>query len=186
MLGEIKYDGRINFVDHCGCGLSHTHVGYVPQNFFFDRTSPVSVCDFLSAYSNKKPVFLGNKKSRSKVLEMLKKVGARHLIDSRLGELSGGELQRIMLAFSLNPVPDLLILDEPTSSVDQETEKYMIELIDRVSKEKCVLVISHKLETLMSTDMIYVCTQGHLEKLGKSDNVSDIMSNILAEREKYV
>ena len=66
------------------------------------------------------------------------------------------------------------------------TTKYMIELIDRVSKEKCVLVISHKMETLMSTDMIYVCTHGHLEKLSKSDNISDIMSNILAEREKYV
>jgi ABC-type bacteriocin/lantibiotic exporter with double-glycine peptidase domain len=100
--------------------------------------------------------------------------------------LSGGQRQLLLLARALAKNSPLLILDEPTSSVDQETEKYMIELIDRVSKEKCVLVISHKIETLMGTDMIYVCTQGHLEKLSKSDNVSDVMSNILAERGKYV
>lgn len=145
MLGEIKYDGIINFVDHCGCGISHTHVGYVPQNFFFDKTSPVSVCDFLSAYSNKKPVFLGNKNSRAKVLEMLKKVGVEHLIDSRLGDLSGGELQRIMLAFSLNPVPDLLILDEPISGVDQRGMDVFLKLVADLRKEHHlgVILVSH-------------------------------------------
>ena len=61
ILGEIKYEGKIEYIDHCGCGISHAHVGYVPQHFFFDKSSPVSVCDFLNAYGAKEPVFKGNK-----------------------------------------------------------------------------------------------------------------------------
>lgn len=145
ILGEIKHEGSIEYVDHCGCGLSHAHVGYVPQHFFFDKSSPVSVCDFLNAYGSGEPVFKGNKAGREKVRENLEKVGISHLENRRLGELSGGELQRVMLAFALNPVPDLLILDEPISGVDQRGMDIFYNLVAQLRKEHhiAVILVSH-------------------------------------------
>lgn len=145
ILGEISYSGTIDYVDHCGCGVSHAHVGYIPQSFYFDKASPVSVCDFLNAYNNSHPVFWGNKKGREKVLKSLEKVGAAHLINRRLGELSGGEMQRVMLSFALNPVPDLLILDEPISGVDQRGMDIFYNLVADLRKEHhiAVILVSH-------------------------------------------
>lgn len=145
VLGEIKHDGTIEYVDHCGCGVSHAHVGYVPQHFFFDKSSPVSVCDFLNAYGNSEPVFKGNKKGRENVRRSLEKVGMGHIENRRLGELSGGELQRVMLAFALNPVPDLLILDEPISGVDQRGMDIFYNLVAELRKEHhiAVILVSH-------------------------------------------
>jgi len=145
ILGEIKHEGEIEYVDHCGCGISHAHVGYVPQHFFFDKSSPVSVCDFLNAYKNPAPVFNGNKNGIEKVRKSLEKVGAAHLENRRLGELSGGELQRVMLAFALNPIPDLLILDEPISGVDQRGMDIFYNLVADLRKEHhiAVILVSH-------------------------------------------
>ena len=145
ILGEIRHEGKIEYVDHCGCGVSHAHVGYVPQHFYFDKSSPVSVCDFLNAYSNNVPVFKGNKNGIEKVRKNLEKVGISHLENRRLGELSGGELQRVMLAFALNPVPDLLILDEPISGVDQKGMDIFYNLVSELRKEHhiAVILVSH-------------------------------------------
>lgn len=146
ILNEIKYSGDIRFVDHCGCGVEHAHVGYVPQSFYFDKSSSVSVLDFMNSYHNPYPVFLGHKaKKRKNILEMLKKVECTHLIDRKLGELSGGEMQRIMLAFALNPVPDLLILDEPISGVDQRGMDLFYKLVAdlRCEHHIAVLLVSH-------------------------------------------
>ncbi len=145
ILNEIKYEGSIEFVDHCGCGINHAHVGYVPQHLYFDKTSPVSVCDFLSAYLSQRPVFSGNKKVREKIIRMLEKVEIAELCDRRLGELSGGELQRVMLAFALNPVPDVLILDEPISGVDQRGMDIFYKLVADLRKEHhlAVVLVSH-------------------------------------------
>ncbi len=145
ILGEVKHEGTIEYVDHCGCGVSHAHVGYIPQHFYFDKSSPVSVADFLNAYGNGVPVFKGNKNGRKKVLENLEKVGMADISDRRLGELSGGELQRVMLAFALNPVPDLLILDEPISGVDQRGMDMFYNLASELRKEHhiAVILVSH-------------------------------------------
>ena len=146
ILGERRYTGSIEFVDHCGCGVQHAHVGYVPQHFYFDRSSAVSVCDFLDAYHNRRPVFFGHTKySRDRVLRMLSAVECPHLIDRRLGDLSGGELQRIMLAFAINPVPDLLILDEPISGIDQRGMDVFYRLVSDLRKQHHIgiLLVSH-------------------------------------------
>lgn len=145
ILGEIKHSGNIEFVDKCGCGINHAHVGYVPQHFYTDKSAAVSVCDFLSSFEAKLPVFLGNKALKPKIIKRLEKVGCAHLADRRLCELSGGELQRVMLAFALNPVPDLLILDEPISGVDQRGMDIFYNLVADLRKEHhiAVILVSH-------------------------------------------
>lgn len=173
ILGEIKYGGTIEFVDHCGCGIKHAHVGYVPQHFFIDKTAAVSVCDFLCSYISKLPVFLGNKHLRTDVLKKLEKVGCDHLIDRRLGELSGGELQRIMLSFALNPVPDLLILDEPISGVDQRGMDIFYKLVADLRKEHhiAVILVSHDFALVEKYATKAVLIDGGIMTQGTPDEV---------------
>lgn len=145
ILGEINYQGKISYVDHCGCGLNHAHVGYVPQSFNFEKSAPVSVGDFLNAFNNRTPVYRKIKANSESVQKCLEKAEISHLENRRLGELSGGELQRVMLAFALNPVPDLLILDEPISGVDQRGMDIFYNLVAQLRKEHhiAVVLVSH-------------------------------------------
>lgn len=145
ILGEINYQGKISYVDHCGCGLTHAHVGYVPQSFNFEKSSPVSVGDFLNAFNNNRPVYKNSREKSESVKKSLEKAEIAHLENRRLGELSGGELQRVMLAFALNPVPDLLILDEPISGVDQRGMDIFYNLVGELRKEHhiAVVLVSH-------------------------------------------
>ena len=112
-----------------GKHTGHPVIGYVPQYLRFDRTSPTSVMDFFCACLSCRPIWLCNmKKYRPMVLESLARVKAQHLIDRRLGALSGGEMQRVLLSLALNPMPDLLFLDEPVSGVDHNGLKLFYEI----------------------------------------------------------
>ena len=117
ILGQLPHSGEIDFQR---AGGKHTRplIGYVPQSPSFDRGDPVSVLDLFIASIADWPVFLPTpKKLRERVLRCLSRVHAEPLVDKRIGSLSGGELQRVLLAMALEPVPHILILDEPLSGV---------------------------------------------------------------------
>ena len=149
LLGRIPYTGSITFHNPEGKLLSHPHIGYVPQNMLFDRDTPMTVLDMLCANLTRFPVWLGHRKQqRQEALEMLKRVGAReNLLDKRLGTLSGGEMQRVLLAFALYPKPDLLLLDEPVSAVDRMGIETFYDLVTVMRKEHAmpILLVSHDL-----------------------------------------
>ena len=121
LLGRIPYTGEIQFTSHKGERVEKPKIGYVPQNLVFDHSSPMTVGDMLCANLSPFPVWLGRKKAaRDRAAAMLERAGARpELLGQKLGSLSGGELQRVLLAFALEPMPDLLLLDEPVSAVDR-------------------------------------------------------------------
>lgn len=119
ILGEMRHSGGVTYETCDGKILDKINIGYVPQCLEFDKSSPVSVTDFLLAGQSSRPVWLKAKKERlSEIKESLAEIDCEGLENRTLGELSGGELQRIMLLRALKPMPELLILDEPASGID--------------------------------------------------------------------
>lgn len=148
ILGEIRHEGTVSYESHHGDKLSKITVGYVPQHLDFDRSAPVSVEDFLLAGRTKSPVcFRKNKKISLKTDEILEMVGCVDLKKRPLGALSGGELQRVMLANALYPLPELLILDEPVSGVDAAGSEKFYEVISNLKHNYhiAIAMVSHDL-----------------------------------------
>lgn len=130
LLGEIAHSGAISFMDGNKKLSRKPVIGYVPQKLDFDYSSPISVLDIFSALLRDKPVFFPrNKEMKKRVGECLQRVKAKDLIDRQLGVLSGGELQRVLLALALEPMPDILLLDEPVSGIDQNGLKLFYETV---------------------------------------------------------
>lgn len=150
ILGQIPHTGTIEF-QRAGGDKTRPLIGYVPQSPSFDRGDPVSVFDFFSAAISKWPVFLPSpKKLRERVAGCLARVHGDSLIDKRMGALSGGELQRVLLALALEPLPHILVLDEPLSGVDIDGEKQLLDMLDeiRTSYDLSILLSTHDFATL--------------------------------------
>lgn len=148
VLGEIKHEGSVGFTSHDGSKLQKITIGYVPQHLDFDRFAPISVCDFLSVGRTNSPVcFVKPKKQLDGVMAALANVGCEELLKRKLGDLSGGELQRVMLANALYPLPELLILDEPVSGVDKNGSEKFYEVIADLKKNyhMAIALVSHDL-----------------------------------------
>lgn len=147
ILRQVPYTGEITFANAAGSRIGGTpRIGYVPQNIAIERLAPVTVMDFLGAALSRSPAFLPpGKRNRILVQDALQRTGADMLSDRRLGALSGGELQRVLLALALAPIPDLLLLDEPVSGIDAEGLAAFYQLIDNIRRtyDVSILLISH-------------------------------------------
>ncbi len=154
ILGLIPYEtGSVLLFGHPFKGNnSHVNVGYVPQRLEFDRTFPLTVSELLSfsippfyAFP-----FFRSQKKRQHIDILLKTVGAYDLKDRNIGALSGGELQRVMIAKAIINDPRILFLDEPASGVDIEGQERFHDLVRRLNKEKglTVILISHDLNVV--------------------------------------
>lgn len=173
VLGQLPHTGTIDFQK---AGGKHTRplIGYVPQSPSFDRGDPVSVLDLFSASISDWPVFLPTPKGlRSRVAACLSRVHAEALIDKRIGALSGGELQRVLLAMALEPVPHILILDEPLSGVDIEGEKQLLDMLDevRTQYDLSILLSTHDFATLEEYADKVILLQSTVLKAGKPAEV---------------
>ena len=150
VLGQREYQGVIAF-SQPGQRSKKPRIGYVPQSPAFDPGDPVSVADLFACCMSRHPAFLGLSKSmRELVLECLERVHGTDLIDKRVGTLSGGELQRVLLALALEPVPNILILDEPLSGVDIEGMENLMDMLDEIRREYdlSILMTTHDFSML--------------------------------------
>lgn len=140
-------------------------VGYTPQKMQLEKTMPITVARFL-ALAGKLP-----KGARQHVLEQ---VSVAELRDSQMADLSGGELQRVLLARALLCQPDLLILDEPTQGLDEPAEARFYRLLAdiRQNTNMAVLMVSHNLHVVMAESDRVVCLNGHVCCSGAPAHVS--------------
>ena len=135
VLGQREYDGVISF-SVPGQRNRKPIIGYVPQSPTFDPGDPVTVADLFACCMSRRPAFLGLKKGfRSHIIACLERVHGEDLIEKRVGTLSGGELQRVLLALALDPIPNILILDEPLSGVDIEGMETLMGMLDELRQD---------------------------------------------------
>jgi zinc transport system ATP-binding protein len=130
-------------------------VGYVPQSFEVDRAIPLTVARFVE---------LGRRAEEEEIARVLGDVGAGQLGDRQISELSGGELQRVLLARALVRSPALLVLDEPVRGVDYVGEAELYTLIGRLRSERGfgVLLVSHDLHVVMAQSDRVICLNRHV------------------------
>ncbi len=150
VLGQVDHGGSITF-SAPGQRGKKPKIGYVPQSPSFDPGDPVSVADLFVCCMSRRPAFLGQtKKMREKILACLDRVHGAELIDKRVGTLSGGQLQRVLLALALEPIPNILILDEPLSGVDVEGQADLMEMLREIceSYDLSVLMTTHDFSML--------------------------------------
>ena len=151
ILGQREYEGEISFSTPEHPGPSRPRIGYVPQSPTFDPGDPVSVADLFACCMSRRPAFLGMSKAmRGKIMQCLERVRGSDLIDKRVGTLSGGELQRVLLALALEPLPNILILDEPLSGVDVEGMTRLMDMLDEIRKtyDLSILMTTHDFSML--------------------------------------
>lgn len=146
VLGQREYEGVIAF---SAPGMRHRHkprIGYVPQSPAFDPGDPLTVADLFACCMSKRPAFFGLSKSmKETVITCLDRVHGVDLMNKRVGTLSGGELQRVLLALALEPMPNILILDEPLSGVDVEGMETLMDMLDEIRKtyDLSILMTTH-------------------------------------------
>lgn len=168
ILGQIPYTGTIKF-ELAGGYPSRPKIGYVPQSPSFDRGYPISVLDFFAAAISRWPVFLPVPRHlRERVEECLSRVHGEALLYKRIGTLSGGELQRVLLALALEPIPQILILDEPLSGVDVGGEHLLMEMLDEIRQkyDLSILFSTHDFSTLRQYADKVILLQQAILKVG--------------------
>jgi len=149
LLGQVPYWGNIMISDTPGD--RSPYIGYVPQRLQFDRGLPMTVMDFLVMGTQRIPLWMGVRAlPRDWARALLSDVRADALERRLIGALSGGELQRVLLALALQQEPELLVLDEPAAGVDVQGEYLLCELLERLRRERgfTQLMVSHDLATV--------------------------------------
>lgn len=187
ILGEVKHSGELHFVDSKDVRRGQPLIGYVPQQLEFDKGSPASVLDLFTVCKTGMPVWLrSSRKIREQAVQSLARVQAGNLINRKLGNLSGGELQRVLLALALDPIPNLLLLDEPVSGIDQNGLELFYKIVSQIRKEYdlSIILVSHDLDLVAQfADRVVLLNKtvlccGTAEEVFASDKIRKVFNPV--------
>jgi zinc/manganese transport system ATP-binding protein len=164
--------------------VTRRHIGYVPQKFLLDGDMPLRARDLvgLGLDGHRLGIPLPSKDRRRRVDEMLDAVDARGLADARVGALSGGEQQRILIAHALISHPKLLLLDEPLANLDLRSAQEVVGLLARISRQQrlAVLISAHEMNPLLPVmdRVVYLASGraacGTAEEVVRSDVLTEL------------
>lgn len=176
IMGEVPYTGAMVSLMG-GVERRRPKIGYVPQKLQFDPDSPISVADLVVTAISSRPVWVGIKrKLRDKARAVLSVFSADHLMFRRIGELSGGELQRVLLAVAMTSDPELLLLDEPGTGVDVKGRALFYKIV-RDLREKhhvSVIIVTHDLFGIATyVDRLILLNRSILASGSPKDVLSD-------------
>ncbi len=201
IIGDVPHTGDIEFTIHDqgvirnpGAALSddavtfpdrgrdlqehkdlELQIGYVPQSLNIDKKTPLSVYDMIACYQSAFPVFLKkNKNTEEKIRESLAVFDAEDLIDRQVCNLSGGQLQRVLLAMAILDKPDLLLLDEPVSGIDRTGMEVFYQTIAQLKQnyDLAVILVSHDLNYVAQyADQVILLDGGEIACQGSVGHV---------------
>ncbi len=189
ILGQLSPTrGAVLLPDVAG----HRAVGYVPQKFLLDPDMPVRGRDLvaLGLDGHRLGFPLPNRERRRRVAEILRAVGAEAVADERVGRLSGGEQQRILIAHALVSRPRLLLLDEPLANLDLRSAREVVDLLARVAREQrvAVLISAHEMNALLpAMDRVIYLADGRAA-CGTAEEVvrPDVLSRLYGHRVEVI
>ncbi len=186
ILGDIPHTGSIEFKDREDGRLQRLRIGYVPQALNIEKNTPVSVYDMMACFQSRFPVFLKkSRRIRQKILAALEIFDVRGLVDKQVCNLSGGELQRVLLSMAIMDEPNLLLLDEPVSGIDRNGMELFYETIYNLKEhyDLAVILISHDLDYVARyADQVIlleggVLKQGSVREVYGSDAFQEVFGN---------
>lgn len=159
------------------------NIGYVPQNTNINLNFPISTIEVVMMGQNdiKKRFFGYKKEEKEKAIETLKKVNMQEFANSKISNLSGGQRQRVLIARALFCNPTILLLDEPTSSIDVAGCEQIYKTLEELNKDITIVVISHDISVVLkyATKAVYVNKKLTFHDLTKmKDDFKNIESNI--------
>lgn len=164
ILDDIPHTGEIEFRDTKNGRMARLRIGYVPQSINIEKNTPVSVYDLMASYESRYPVFLPKrKKLYERIREALCVFEAGDLIDRQVCNLSGGQLQRVLLSMAIMDEPNLLLLDEPVSGIDQNGMELFYKTMDYLKRhyDLAIILISHDLEYVSRyADKVILLSEG--------------------------
>ena len=169
ILGDIPHSGTIEFKDRENGHMQKMKIGYVPQSLNIEKKTPISVYDMIASYQSRYPVFWKkSKKVYAKIKEHLAIFKAEDLIDKQVCNLSGGELQRVLLSMAVMDEPNLLLLDEPVSGIDQNGMDLFYHTISELKKhyDLSIILISHDLDYVAQYADQVILIDGTVKKQG--------------------
>lgn len=164
ILGIIKpYHGKVNNY-LVKTSERKYRIGYLPQYQTIDKQFPISVLEVvLSGLMRKGKLFAGYSRSeKRRAAELLNRMGVAHLEKKTIGELSGGELQRVLLCRAIISKPRLLLLDEPNTFVDNQFEGELYQMLNELNKEMAIMLVTHDLGTISSYVKTIACVNREL------------------------
>ncbi len=176
ILGLVPYSGKIRVLGEKISKVTH-RVGYVPQKFSFDKTFPLTVCEFLK--------LTVSRKDPEKVSAVLDEVDVKNCKDKMLGELSGGQLQRVLIARALLNDPEILFLDEATTGVDIEGARTFYEILEHLNKTHnvTIVIISHEVSMVhtFATEVLCLNKDLYCKGIPKSVITDEMLKKLYGE-----
>lgn len=150
---------------------SRKKMGYVPQAASFDRQFPISALEvvLMGCLSEISPLGFFKSKSKQKARDALKRVGMVDKEGQAFGTLSGGQAQRVLIARALASDPEILLLDEPTASIDPEAEQSIYQLIEELKSSMTILMVTHDLQAAVKRVGRLICVQKKISSFSPSE-----------------
>ncbi|MFW6414355.1 MAG: metal ABC transporter ATP-binding protein [Verrucomicrobiota bacterium] len=180
ILGLLTPDsGTVEIEGHRKAGAAGL-IGYVPQFAWFDRDFPISVMETVLMGLLSRTGMIGpyGKEAKEKARRTLQLVNADNLVDRQIGEISGGELQRALVARALVHEPRVLLLDEPTANIDYQAEESFFDLLHRLNENITIVLVSHDIGFVTSHVNRVACLNRTLICHPTEDISGDMISNI--------
>ncbi|TLD83298.1 metal ABC transporter ATP-binding protein [Helicobacter sp. MIT 11-5569] len=155
---------------------SNLRIGYVPQNTFLNRHFPITSLEVVMMGFLKPKLFGGflPKGAKETAMQLLEKFNMESFAHKKIGELSGGQRQRVLIARALCSNPNLLVLDEPTASIDPKSQKEIYRLLQQINQEKAIIMISHDVSVLLgyAKKVLYVNKEVKVHNLPNNINTA--------------